>query len=367
MPLRGTKLSWLGVIAVMVAIFALTACGSDPTPTPEPTAAPTPEPTAAPTPEPTAAPTPEPTPEPTEEAMEPPPVLEDLRITSGTTGGELVASLSEEEAGCLSTAMGSANFQLFQGAPLGLAAAVDERFYPLLATCLEADNLLVLGVGLMGANLGGWSDDALGCVTDLARTHPELVYLALGVQGQASDPSHAGEVHAIVLDMYECFDTAEKASFQVAMMSTSLEATPFSGQDFLDILPEAEVECLQANLPESVFAMIENVPSVAGGELSAAPPQLMECISDESLSLLPGEIIAHGMGAETDESHACVVAFSAEHGHYVESVRAFSDHAEDLTPEDFVEIAEDGFKLFSCLTDEELAQFQATYMPLLVP
>ena len=359
MTLRGNRLRWLGAIAAMVTIFALVACGSDPTPTPEPTATPTTEPTATPTPEPTPDPTPEPT--------EPPPALEDVRITPATTGGDLVASLSVEEAGCLSTAMGDANFQLFQGAPLGLAADADERFYPLLATCLGDDNLLVLGAGLMSANLGGWSDHALGCVTDFAKTHPELVYLSLGVQGQASDPSHAGEIHGIILDMYECFDTPERVAFQVAMMATSLEATQFSGQDFLDVLPEAEVECLQASLPESVFTMIENAPSVAGGELRAAPPELLECISNESLSYLPGEIMARSMGATSDESRACVTEFSLAHGHYVELVRAFAEQVEDLTEDDFVEIAEDGFKLFSCLTDEELAQFQATYMPMLVP
>ena len=48
--------------------------------------------------------------------------------------------------------------------------------------------------------------------------------------------------------------------------------------------------------------------------------------------------------------------FVSAHGHYIELVQAFAEHAEDLSPEDFLEIAEDGWKLFNCLTDEELAQ-----------
>ena len=45
----------------------------------------------------------------------------------------------------------------------------------------------------------------------------------------------------------------------------------------------------------------------------------------------------------------------------------FAEHAEDLSPEDFLEIAEDGWKIFNCLTDEELAQFQENYAPSMVP
>ena len=291
----------------------------------------------------------------------------DLRITPETTGQELVATLSEAEASCLSSAMGDSNYQLFQRAPLVLAAAANELAKPLFARCLERDNLFVLGTGLMSAHLGGWANDSLACVTDLARTHPEMVYIAFGVADLVSDPSHPGEVHGILLDMYQCLDTTEKAAFQVAMMSNSLQATPFTGQRFLDTLPESEVECLQTNIPKAVFTMIENAPSVAGGELLDAPPQLMACISAESLARIPGEIVVLGMGATSDESRACVLYFVSEHGHYIELVRAFQEHAEDLSDDDFLEIAEDGWKLFSCLTDEELAQFQATYVPYLIP
>ena len=76
--------------------------------------------------------------------------------------------------------------------------------------------------------------------------------------------------------------------------------------------------------------------------------------------------MARGMGTTSDESRACIAEFSLAHSHYVELVRAYAEHAEDLSPEDFLEIAEDGFKLFSCLNDEELATFQETYLPLLV-
>ncbi len=346
------KFRWFGAVAVLLAVLFIAACGADPTPTPQPT--PTPEPTATPVP-----PTPTPTPEP---AM----MMDDLEITPATTGQDLVSRISEAETACLSGAMGDANFQLFQGTPL-LFIAANEGAYTLFATCLENDNLVSLGINLMSANLGGWSDDSLACINDISGFHPEMIYLAMEVTDQVSTDAHAGEVHAILLDMYECLDVMERAAFLVAVMSGSIEETPFSGQDMLNILSDGEVECLQANLPEQLFAMIAAAPSVAGGELSDAPPQLLECISPESLAFIPTEIMARGMGAASDESRACVVAFAAEHGHYIELVRRVANNAESLSPEEFTEIAEDGFKLFSCLTDEELAMFQETYASLLVP
>ena len=378
----------MGVVAAALALVTLiAACGDDPTPAPEPTTAmeptsmptpvpPTPEPTTAPEPtstpeptatmEPTSTPTPVP-PTPTAEVMEPSMTLGELRIGSATTGQDLVARISEAEAACMSMAMGDSNFQLFQGAPLLASAALDSA-KGLFAACLESDNLLLLGNELMSGQMGGWTEESLACTTDLSMTHPELVYQALGVpELLSSDATHPGEVHAILLDMYGCLDITEKANFLVTVISSTLTASPFSGQDLLDVLPESEVECLQTSLPEPLFAMIANAPSVAGGELQDAPPQLMACLSPESLIQIPGEIMARGMGATSDDSRACTIEFSLTHGRYVDLVRTYSEHAEDLSPEDFVEIADNGFKLFSCLTDEELVQFQEKYLPLLLP
>ena len=345
MALLGFKLRWLSAVAAVLAIFILAACGPDPTPTP------TPEPTPTPTPEPTPTPTPEPV------------MLGDLQITPVTTGQELAAHISMAEAGCLSSAMGDANFQMFQAAPL-VAAAANDATYPLFANCLENDNLLVLGVGLMSANAGGWSNETLLCFTGLARNYPTMVYSALGVAEQVSQ---AAEDQVIILDMYQCLSTEEKVAFNLTVGTGTVEVAPFTGQHFLDVLAEAEVECLRTSLPESVFALIANAPSLAGGELADAPPQLLACLTPESLARLPAEVLIHALGATSDTSHACVLAFVAEHGHYIDLVRRLADSAENLSPEEFLEIADDGLKLFNCMNDEELIRIQETYLPLTVP
>ena len=113
--------------------------------------------------------------------------------------------------------------------------------------------------------------------------------------------------------------------------------------------------------------MIAAAPSMAGGELRAAPPQLMSCISAESLNRLPAEIMAHGLGAESEESIACILEFTAIHTEYIELARTAAADPTALTPEQYVEIAEDGWKVFSCMTEEELARFQKVYLPALLP
>ena len=262
--------------------------------------------------------------------------------------------------------MGGSDFELFEGAPL-MESAANQSFKSPFVVCLERGSLMVIGTRLMGAHLGGWSEDSQGCVTALARNHPELVFLAFGLPGVVSGPSHPGGVHGVLLDMYECLDTTEKVRFTVSMMSNSLAAAPFTGQRFLETLPESEVDCLKTNLPAPVFAMIADAPSVAGGELRDAWLELLACISPESLSRIPAEILTLGMGATSDDSRACVVDFVSAHGHYIELVQAFAEHAEDLSSEDFLEIADDGWKIFNCLTDEELSQFQENYAPSMIP
>ena len=262
--------------------------------------------------------------------------------------------------------MGDTKFKQFEGSLL-MEAAADPSFKTRLVVCLQRDSLIIVGTRLVGAYLGGWVQETRECVTGVAFNNPELTFQALGVPDLGADPSDADDTGGVFLDTYECLDTMEKARFAATMMSNSLAATPFTGQHFLDSLPESEVECLQANLPAPVFAMIAEAPSVGDGELRDAPPELLACVSPESLSRVPAEVLALGMGATSEESRACVLDLASANGDYVELLEALSEDAEDLSPEESIEIAEGGSRLFNCLTDKELAQFQENYLPTMLP
>ena len=262
--------------------------------------------------------------------------------------------------------MGDTKFRQFEGSLL-MEAVADTSFRTRLVVCLQRDSLMVVGTRLIGAYQGGWVQETRQCVTAIAFNNPEMVFQALGVPDVGAEPSDADESPGVLPDLYECLDTAEKVRFTVEMMSYSLTTSPFSGQHFLDTLPESEVECLETNLPAPVFEMIADAPSVGGGELRDAPPELLACVSSESIGRIPGEVAALGIGATSEDSRGCMVDLISARGDYMELAGDFAERAEDLSAEESLEIAEDGRKLFGCLTDEELAEFQENYLPTMVP
>ena len=170
-----------------------------------------------------------------------------------------------------------------------MESAADPSFRTRLVVCLQRDSLIIVGTRLIGAYQGGWVQETRQCVTAIAFNNPELVFQALGVPDVGAETSDADETRGVLPDLYECLDTGEKVRFAVEMMVYSLTAAPFSGQQFLDSLPESEVECLETNLPAPVFEMIAEAPSVGGGELRDAPPELLACVSSESIGRIPGE------------------------------------------------------------------------------
>ncbi len=185
----------------------------------------------------------------------------------------------------------------------------DPSFKTLFVVCLGHNSQMIVGVRLMGAHLGGWSQDTRQCVTAIAMNHPELVYEAFDVPDVGTDPSQADKSGGVLLDTYECLDTTEKARFAVALLSNSVE----------------------------------------------------------NLSRISAETLALGVGAVSEDSRSCVLEFASANGQFLGLVQAFAEHAQDQSPNDSLEIAEGGSKLFNCLTDEELERFQEKYLPTLLP
>ena len=94
-------------------------------------------------------------------------------IDETTTGAELIASLSEDEAACLRAAIGDASYEAMQDLALSESAAGFDTF-PL--QCLEPDNAIDLSVAMMSLQAGGLSDDSQACIKD--------VFADLGVPGE---------------------------------------------------------------------------------------------------------------------------------------------------------------------------------------
>ena len=94
-------------------------------------------------------------------------------IDETTTGAELIASLSEDEAACLRAAIGDASYEAMQDLTLSESAMGFDTF-PL--QCLEPDNAIDLSVAMMSLQAGGLSDDSQACIKD--------VFADLGVPGE---------------------------------------------------------------------------------------------------------------------------------------------------------------------------------------
>ena len=279
----------------------------------------------------------------------------------------MLTHLSVADDSCLKSMMGDTKFKKFEEALL-LDAVADPSMKPRLVVCLQRDSLIVVGTRLIGANLGGWGQETRECATAVAFNNPELIFQAFGAPDLGADPSDADEARGVLPDLYECLDTAEQVSFTVRMMSKSFETAPFTGRRLLATIPQSEVECLRTSLPAPVFAVIADAPTVTGSELRDSPPELLACISAESFSRIPAEILALGMGATSEESRACVSGLFSARGNFMElALTFFEERAEDRSPEDFLDIAEGGSGLFNCLTDEELAAFQEKYLPTMLP
>ena len=95
-------------------------------------------------------------------------------IDETTTGAELIASLSEDEAACLRAAIGDASYEAMQDLTLSESAMGFDTF-PL--QCLEPDNAIDLSVAMMSLQAGGLSDDSQACIKN--------VFAELGVPGES--------------------------------------------------------------------------------------------------------------------------------------------------------------------------------------
>ena len=94
-------------------------------------------------------------------------------IDETTTGAELIASLSDDEAACLRAAIGDASYEAMQDLALSESAMGFDTF-PL--QCLEPDNAIDLSVAMMSLQAGGLSNDSRACIKD--------VFADLGVPGE---------------------------------------------------------------------------------------------------------------------------------------------------------------------------------------
>ena len=163
------------VSAVASVVLAVLACAAEPTATPIPTA------TATPTPTPGPPFTPLPTP-----GASNPMEVEFWELVRSSTGQDLIAFLTDQEAACVENELG-ANYQAMLEAPLvGEKGALLEEggsdAFP-LPRCFTVERAASMSLSLFSAAAGGLSAGTQECMLQLLTDDPAIVE-ALG-QGQA--------------------------------------------------------------------------------------------------------------------------------------------------------------------------------------
>ncbi len=376
---------WAAILVSTAALMLLlVACGSDPEPTatsvpaPDPTAAaaptamaeptPAPEPTATPEPEPTNTPVPPPTqapeptamaePEPTDEPAPPQAMmsLEDFVITQSTTGGELMALLSEQEASCVQTGVGDALYQLILGTPITLMAAGDISQTAPLFNCLEQDNVIYLAVAFLDLQAGGWSPESRSCITEVGLTHPDAVYVRLGLH-LGDDPIDPATTMDYNIGIFDCLSNDEKRQFTVGMWMALDGVSGATGADIFALLTEEEAACAGDVLSAEQMAAIVNATPLQA--ITIGSPS-SGCISHDTNVNIFISGVEWAIGGVTEETHSCLTDFANDNPEYVELFNLGLEGIMAMPADEFVEVTAAGNEQYGCMTDDELMQVQLT-------
>ena len=252
----------LSCLAVIVALFALAACSDE-----DPTAAPTD--TATPTQTPAALSTP------TDAGSVGIPLWQFDRFS---TGRDLVALLTAEEASCLENRLG-ASFQELLRSPLteeaGELLAGDESGPSPGADCLTEEHATAAGISMLSIRAGGFSAATQACITELLREDSAIVE-ALGQPGGA-------EGGPATLRLIACLTPEEAASLtrpgdgptlnptDLACLIKELEGTS-SGERIIAVLSGADASGAGLSMEES--AMLGQAVKACGIETDFGFPDV---------------------------------------------------------------------------------------------
>ena len=377
---RVGRRSVLVMALALIALVALTACGSDAEPAeapapepvaepaPEPTAAATPEPAEQPAPEPAAEPEPEPAPEPAvtepepaepsapEPAEAPQPVgsLEDFVITPATTGQDLLDRLSETETSCIRETMGEGVYQIIRATPLLLAGGDAASAAPLF-NCLTVESVVILGLAFNSAQAGGWSAETRRCMIEVGLEHPEAVYVRLGLAWQGPETSNPAETLDYNVQIYDCMSDQEKMDFTLNYWRALDQHAKATGTDIVALLSESEAACVREGLSEEQFAAVLDASPLEAVAIGSA---VSHCITPETNIVIFASGIQWALGEVSDETVSCLEDFARENPAYVALLSSGLKDVSAMTPAEFLAIADIGTESYDCMTAEELWRIQ---------
>ena len=156
------------------------------------------------------------------------------------------------------------------------------------------------------------------------------------------------------MEFCDCLTAVEKVEFLVSFQA-EVDSNTSTERDIFAVLPESEAAYIRESLSEEQYDMLlETTIHEAFGTTES----LSNCITPEGYIEVFVAITASQGGGLSDESLSCVADFAREHTHYVALINPYSYDPSAMAPSDFVEIADDGLRVWDCLTDDEIRRMQ---------
>ncbi len=292
-------------------------------------------------------------------------------VTPATTGAELEAQLSAEEAACIRDSLGDAGLEGFRGASI-VETAGDPAGATFVFFCMTLQNAQTYGLAVLDAQAGGRSEATRGCLADLAQQQPQLLPLHLRLEMGQFDASDAQRFHNMTLAMNACFNDAEKVEYAIRLWERVAVYAPLSGPSFVAVLTADEIACLRDALPQGGFDAVAGTTSMVAGD--GVPADAARCFgagADERIFL---QVTRERVGGLQGDTQACLERYAGEHPDYVRLIAAAETGAVPVAAlgagagqAAVIELARDGWRLFDCLDDEELLRYQLLTSAALAP
>ena len=331
-------LRFTAIAFALAALTVIAGCGSDPTPTPKPTATSTPEPTATPTPAPPA--------EPTES-------LATLFIIDTTLGHEVMNRLSEGERQCIRGALGEEVYGAVLNLPMArLIRETGASGAGSFLGCLTEDNVILMGLVLIDAHAGRVNQDSRDCSIAVARANPDLIRIRYATLRPDLNTLDAEAVFQSAKESFECLEATDQAELLVRLTKRLDRDDTFTGQDVIDMLSDEEATCIREGLGEEQYA---GFLSATVTEAFAPSASLLECVTPESQTQLFAAFSASRVEGLRPEAVSCMSGAVADSLNLL-AIGFGTFDADQLEESELAELSNDAANLFVCLNEDEMLQ-----------
>lgn len=304
-------------------------------------------------------------PDDTETAGQPSGALADFFVAASTTYQDVMDRVSEHERECIKAALGEMVYNIFLTRPVlsedGEDAGRDPSLVTRLFSCLTQDNVVLAMIVLRDATAGRMDEEARRCRVPLALQIPESYHEQAGLEweGERVPAKELAEINSRIL---ECFSEEEVAALQFRVYQQLVEMVSIELGDVIGAFTDAEQDCFRERIGADEFVAILDSPLRDAGAM--ADHELHEaCFTRDTPGRLYAAYVGLLLGEDVSEASAsCMIDFASEHEHYIDYL-LFTPYEDKLALDSAAraEYLQDGYRLHSCLNDDESERWNNLY------